>query len=411
MLDRLTIERMLAWAGDKPVLVALSGGGDSVALLHVLAAELGASRLRAAIVDHALREGSADDARRAAGFAAAIGVRAGILTLTWEEGGSRAQQAAREARYRVLCGYAREHGLNTIAVAHTADDQAETVMMRAASGSTWRGLAGIAPFAFAPLWPEGRGIALARPLLGARREGLRAYLLDQRAAWIEDPANANTKFERVRVRQRLAELEREGSDPMRLVALATRLRARSDALDAAAHALISRAVDIEFAPSIRRAAWAEQDEVRCRALSVLIAVAAGASREPPWTEMARLERRVMEQAHRGSTHSGVDFATSADSVSLLREAGAVLGRADGAPAIEPLPLTAGAELIWDGRLGITAPEPGWRVVPAANAHRLAFENGLVRKRYGEVAERFRLRPLARERVTHAFAPDINRAKP
>lgn len=411
MLDRLTIERMLAWTGDRPVLVALSGGGDSVALLYMLAAELGASRLRAVIVDHALREGSDSDANRAQGFAAELGVSAEVLTLKWEAGANRAQQAAREARYRAICDYARAHGLNAIAAAHTADDQAETVLMRAANGSTWRGLAGMAPFAFAPLWPEGRGIALARPLLAARREELRGYLRDRRADWIEDPANANPKFERVRVRQRLAALEEGGFDPSRLVRLAMRLRARTAALDVAAHALISRAVDISFAPSIRREAWNGPAEVRWRALSVLIAAAAGASREPPWTEMPHLEAKIMSAPHRGVTHSGVDFIASRDRVTLLRGLGGAMGRADGVPPQMPLDLLENVEAIWDGRLAITAPEPGWRIVPARNGPRLAFENGGVSVSYEEVAERFRLRPLAADRIAHAFAPDINRAKP
>lgn len=411
MLDRLTIERMLAWTGDRAVLVALSGGGDSVALLHLLAAEFGVERLRAVVVDHALREGSQEDALRAAGFAEALGVGVDILTLNWEDRANRAQQAAREGRYRAICDYARGNGLHVIVAAHTADDQAETVLMRAANGSTWRGLAGIAPFAFAPVWPEGRGIALARPLLGLRRERLRSYLRARRAQWIEDPANTNAKFERVRVRRRLAELEAGGFEPDRLVRVAARLRTRSDALDAAAHALIAGAARVGLATTIRRTDWTAPREVRCRALSALIAAAAGASREPPWTEMPRLEWKVMHQTHRGSTHSGADFTASMNSVTLVRESGAVLGRADGVPPLAPLQLSANVEAIWDGRLAITAPEAGWRVVPARNAERLIFENGLARLRYCDVAERFRLRPLAAERVAHAFAPDINRAKP
>jgi tRNA(Ile)-lysidine synthase len=411
MLDRLTIERMLTWTGDKPVLVALSGGGDSVALLHLLAAELGPKRLRAVVVDHALRHGSADDANRAAEFAAALGINAEILTLSWEEGANRAQQAAREGRYRAICAYARTHNLNTIAAAHSADDQAETLLMRAANGSTWRGLAGIAPFAFAPLWPEGRGIALARPLLTARREELRAYLRDQRASWIEDPANINPMFERVRVRQRLAKMEAEGFDAARLVRMAQRLRTRSDALDVAAHDLIARAVKLDPGPNIHREAWLAPDEVRRRALSVLIAAAAGASREPPWTEMKRIERRMMDRAHLGFTRAGADFTASLNSVTLIRELGAVAGRTDGVPPLAPLDLPAGSEVIWDGRIAITAPEPGWRAVPARNGYRLSIENDLTRLSYDQAKTRFRLRFLAPERVAHAFAPDINRAKP
>ena len=411
MLDRLTIERMMAWTGDRPVLVALSGGGDSVALLHLLVAELGAARLRAVTVDHALREGSVNDARRAQSFAEALGVSAAIVTLSWEKGANRAQQAAREGRYRAICDYARTEGLNTIVAAHAADDQAETVLMRAANGSTWRGLAGIAPFAFAPIWPEGRGIALARPLLGARREELRAFLRDTGAAWIEDPANDDPKFERVRVRARLAEMEAGGFDPRRLVRLAERLRRRSDALDGAAHELILRAVDVDFAPTIRRDSWVAPREVRLRALSALIAAAAGASREPPWTEMPRLEWKIMTQPHYGATHSGVDFTSKMHSVTLLRSLGASIGRADGVPPLAPLPLATGVEVIWDGRLAVTATEPGWRVVPARNGHRLVFESGSVRRHYSEMEGRLRLHPLAAERIAHAFAPDINRAKP
>lgn len=411
MLDRLTIERMRGWTGDKPVLIALSGGGDSVALLHLLIAEFGPECVRAAVVDHALREGSAQDALRAKDFAQALGVRADVLTLAWAEGANRGQQGAREARYRALCDYARTHGLNTIAAAHTADDQSETVLMRAGNGSKWRGLASIAPFSFAPLWPEGRGIALARPLLGVRRGALRDHLRARSARWIEDPANDNPKFERVRVRARLAALEAGGFDPMRLVHLAARLRRRSDTLDADALSLIRRAAHVDGAIFIDRAGWSGSAAVRTRALSVLIAAASGASREPAWSDVETLEVRVMGAGRRRTTHSGVEFTTTGSGASLAREAAAVLGRADGAPPHPPLPLTKNIEAVWDGRLAVTAQEEGWRVVPERNTELAAFENGSVHRRYADLAERILVRPLVAERIAHAFAPDINRAKP
>src|SRR5690606_14092205 len=215
MLDRLTIERLEAASGGGTVIVALSGGGDSLALLHLLKDALGAPRLHAVVIDHALRAGSADDARTAHGLALSAGVEAEIVTLDWPAGPSRAQSAARDARYAALCERTRALGARAIAAGHTRDDQAETVLLRAERGSGWRGLAGMAPFAPAPIWPEGRELWLARPLLALRREALRAYLRERGAPWIEDPANVNPDFARVRARQALVELEQSGLNPMR----------------------------------------------------------------------------------------------------------------------------------------------------------------------------------------------------
>ncbi|MBN8608446.1 MAG: tRNA lysidine(34) synthetase TilS [Caulobacterales bacterium] len=397
MLDRLTIERMHALAGEGPMLIALSGGGDSVALLHQLVAEFGAPRLRVAIVDHALREGSAHDAACALGFAQACGVAGEVLTLSWAVGENHAQQAAREARYAALCAHARKLAARVIAVAHNADDQAETVLMRAGAGSSWRGLAGMAAIAPAPLWPEGRGIVLARPLLGVRRAALRNYLKEQGGAWIEDPANANPMFERVRVRQRLAALEAAGFDPMRLVRVAARLRARADAVDKAAHALIQRAATFaDWRIVIHAEAWKAPDEIRARALAALIAAASGAKHPPRSSQVAAIEQRIVTPAHKGSTHSGVVFAPHPDGVALEREQGAFMGRGAQAPA-EPLhvALRPGVELVWDGRFAVLANAPGWRIVrdgvhPVLERCDAASAEAAVPT----------LRPLARDHVAH-----------
>ncbi len=204
MLDRETIEQALIAAGNAPVVVALSGGGDSLALLHLLCERLGAAKLHAIVVDHGLRSGAAEDARRALCFANAAGVIGEIATLAWPHGPKRAQQAAREARYRALCERARSIGARVMGLGHAGDDQAETLLMRAAAGSGWRGLAAMMPIAPAPVWPEGCGMLVVRPLLSVRREALRSYLRSTRVDWLEDPANANPTFERVRTRARLA---------------------------------------------------------------------------------------------------------------------------------------------------------------------------------------------------------------
>ncbi|MDX2275235.1 MAG: tRNA lysidine(34) synthetase TilS [Hyphomonadaceae bacterium] len=368
----MTIERTLKAAGEGPIILALSGGGDSVALLHIMIERVGGARLRAIIVDHVLREGSAADAGRAAGFARALGVRAEVKRLDWAGAPKRSQQAARRARYIALAQAAREHGARTVAVAHTADDQAETVFMRAAKGSGWRGLAGMAEIAPAPIWPEGRGVLLARPLLGQRRAELRDFLSTRGAEWIEDPANTNPTFERVRVRARLAALEGAGFDPMRLVRFAAELRALADQVDAEAAALISRAVRFE-GPDILvdLTSWAAPLETRRRALSALIAAAAGAEREPAPAALARLDARLAEPSFRGAALGGARLARRGDTLRLSRDPGAIEGRAGLAP-LAAMKLTAGQEAVWDGRLELRARQPV-SVLPGAGAPLIALE--------------------------------------
>jgi tRNA(Ile)-lysidine synthase len=375
MLDRLTIERMGAAARDDPILIAFSGGGDSTALLLLLAERFGVSRVRAGIVDHAMRAGSADDAKRARDFAKSLGVRTDILTVAWGAGQNRSQQSARDARYGVLCGFARQHGAHVIALGHTADDQAETVLMRAGAGSAWRGLAGIAPFAPAPIWPEGRGIMLGRPLLGSRRATLRSTLDEKGVSWIDDPANENPAYERVRIRTRLAELERVGFDVSALVRLARRMRAIADRVDAAAAALIDGAAHVEADTiSVDLRAWQGDATVRQRALSVLIAAASGEPREPAPDAVERLDDRMRAPEFRGATLGGAVFSVRRGRIVLSRDSGALSGRADGAEPAPPVPLPPGEEIVWDGRLALTASAQGAVVYAVGSQPRIETTN-------------------------------------
>jgi tRNA(Ile)-lysidine synthase len=359
LLDRATIEAALDAAGEGPLLIALSGGGDSTALLHLLTERVGAPRLAAAIVDHALRDGSDAEAEQARARAAALGVAVVVVRLDWPNGRVLAQQTARERRYAALCAEARCIGARVLLAGHTRDDQAETVLMRARAKSGWRGLAAMRAIAPMPFWPEGRGLTLARPLLQARRGALRDYLRARGAVWSDDPSNENTAFARVRARARLAELEAEGVETVRLARLAERVRPLVDKLDREAGALIGEAARFEAGRIlVSQARWRGGRELRRRALSALIAAAAGAAREPHAGAVARLEEGRAEAGFRGATLGGAVIAPAAGGFRLSRDTGALVGRAGVAPAAA-LPLPVGAEAVWDGRLALLAAEAGW----------------------------------------------------
>ncbi|MCI5049315.1 MAG: tRNA lysidine(34) synthetase TilS [Rickettsiales bacterium] len=193
------MERLLP---EKPqsIAVALSGGADSMALLHLSllwAGRMGI-KLRAVIVDHGLRQESAKEAEIVAEMVEQFGGHAAILTLKLE-GGSAIQESAREARYKAITAWAHEQGIKHVLLAHHGDDQCETVLMRWLKQSHFDGLAGMSAKRLY------QGITFLRPLLLHRKTELVGYLKSQGLHWVEDPSNQNAAFTRVAVRQFLAE--------------------------------------------------------------------------------------------------------------------------------------------------------------------------------------------------------------
>jgi tRNA(Ile)-lysidine synthase len=208
-------------------LAAVSGGADSLALAAALAAEAPRAGMHAGAVtvDHGLQEGSSARAAAVAGDCKRLGLDP-VVVLAVEVGTAGGPEAAaREARYRALDAAAAEIGASAIALGHTLDDQAETVLLGLARGSGARSLAGM---------PTRRG-RLIRPLLGVRRETTVAACRALGLAPWSDPHNEDPAYTRSRLRATglPALIEALGPGvPEALARTATMLRADADALDA-----------------------------------------------------------------------------------------------------------------------------------------------------------------------------------
>lgn len=182
--------------------IAFSGGGDSAAMLHTYRNHPQINH--AFIIDHALRGGSDAEAKTAAAYARWLGYQVQIKRWAHEGVTSGLQAKARNYRYTALGEMCRQHGLAHLITAHTADDQAETLILRLERKTGWRGLAGMAECAFAPLWPALADVTLHRPFLSVSRQALRDYNAQHGVEFIDDPSNENSDFARVRVRQSLS---------------------------------------------------------------------------------------------------------------------------------------------------------------------------------------------------------------
>ena len=205
------------------LLAAVSGGPDSMALLHVLARlapPLGLV-LHAHGVDHGLRAEAAGELDAAEAFAARLEVPFARTAVRVARGGNL-QARARAARFEALAVAARAVGARTIATAHHADDRAETVLIRLMRGSGPRGLAVLPPRA--PL-PGHDDLELVRPFVRARRAAVLAHVERHAVPFATDPSNADPRFLRVRVRREVMPLLEELAPGIvdHLVALADQL--------------------------------------------------------------------------------------------------------------------------------------------------------------------------------------------
>ncbi|WNJ98980.1 tRNA lysidine(34) synthetase TilS [Thalassospiraceae bacterium LMO-JJ14] len=330
------------------VAVAVSGGADSTALVylaHAWAEKLG-GYLSALIVDHGLRPESAGEAALTAERLRARGIRAHILEWTGAKPDTGIQAAARQARYTLMDDWCRRQGVLHLMLAHHADDQAETFMMRVRRGSGPDGLAAMAPVRMLS------ACRVLRPLLGFPKSRLNATLEAEKIDWLEDPSNVNPKYARTAIRNELAASGADVGD----IVIGTRRFARARrALETETARWLAQYAELDPAGFIRceRAALFELDEdIRLRVLARMTHCIGGKTYAP---EIAAVERLMAKMgAGQGGTLGGARFEPAARILSVYREARNL-------PASRPL--MAGITF-WDGRFIIQLPES----LTGASAH-------------------------------------------
>jgi len=280
-----------AWA------VAVSGGGDSMALMTLLCVHARQRGYRLPIVltvDHGLRRSSAKDAKTVAAWAKRLGLSTTVLKWRGKKPKSGVEAAARQARYRLMGDFLRKQEIGTLFVGHNQDDQAETFLLRLARGSGLDGLAGMRPRAPWPVegFPE---LDLARPLLGLGREGLRAYLAAKGQDWLEDPMNQDCAFDRVKVRKAASALAQAGLTSARIAAAAAHLARARESLEVMTAAVLARAVRRQENGSVLldpAAMAAAPREVGLRTLASVLMAVGGEGYRPRFESLERLYGQI-----------------------------------------------------------------------------------------------------------------------
>ncbi|MBT8471784.1 MAG: tRNA lysidine(34) synthetase TilS [Marinicaulis sp.] len=345
--------------------VAVSGGRDSMALAQLAAAFVKSRGLKATAytVDHGLRAQSAAEARQVAEWCNLIGLRHRTLNWVGKKPTSGVQEAARNARYFLLARAAEEDGIGAILTGHSADDVAETYLMRrersnsAASLAAMRSEISIAAAA-------GEPIRMLRPLLSVSRDELTATVKARGQGFIDDPSNEDASYERVRIRQRLR--EKGAKETTSLVADATEARGSAEKHRQFELNLFKHTGGCFYAwggASINARLFAEARRDFANAMFRRLLRAVSGEDHPPAMDATM---RAAADILRGKTAtlSGAIAAPKGDKIWVYREPAALLGRAGVAPILAQN-LSDAKPIFWDRRFIIAARDrsENMRVLP------------------------------------------------
>lgn len=299
--------------------VAVSGGGDSVALLHLMndVAHDEGIELRAATVNHRLRAEAATEALWVSDHAKSMGVSHDILEWHGWDNSGNLQDQARRARYDLLTDWTRRNQIGAVALGHTADDQAETFLMRLGRAAGVTGLSGMSTVR------DRDGFVLLRPMLKITRQTLREYLTEIGVEWIEDPSNQDRRFDRVKARDGLVRLGEIGITVESLARVADNLAQARDALDhftqeSAAKVLVPVSGDVCLD---REGFDALPQEIQRRLLIGCIRWIAGGD-YPPRQSAVDVALHAIKQGS-GATLGGCVLVTKAQKTWICRELNAI----------------------------------------------------------------------------------------
>ena len=326
--------------GFDRIALAVSGGSDSTAMMHLVQQWNARRNFKTDItvlsVDHGLRAEAAKECMQVAAWCEALGLSNVTLKWTGEKPVSGFQAKARQARYDLMTQWCLAHNVPVLLTAHTADDQAETVVMRRTRTSSLKSLAGI--------WPmrEWNGVRVMRPLLSSRREELREFLLAQDMTWIDDPSNLDQRYERVRVRAKLdgnASAANSAMDAQQLVAVIR---------DKAAHWIRAHVTisDLGLICFPRSPLVDVETDVADEVLVGVFQIS-GTVRFPELKQRQNLLNWLQAEKGLRRTLGGLIFAKRRDEILVAREPGRI--------SVLPVTIPISGEVIWDGRFLVKGP--------------------------------------------------------
>ena len=314
----------------KHIGIAVSGGGDSMALLHLTRAWALARgvTLSAITIDHNLRESSSEEAAHVAQWCADLCVaHTTRVWRDWDRNGNL-QDAARQARYRMINDWRGE--IEYILIGHTLDDQAETLLLRLKRGSGVDGMTGMKHVTLHP-----SGMTLIRPLLNIKRHDLRDYLAACEQPWFDDPSNDNAAFDRIAMRQLLPQLTSAGISLDRFALMATHMQRAQDALNHTAGDVFQtigrqQGTDLIFDQA---GFFAAHSETQNRLLSAGLCWISGNAYRPRFEALQRALSEVQD-GKTSSLHGCLIYAHQ-NTLRITREYAATQDSAD--------------QTLWDGR--------------------------------------------------------------